>query len=188
MQLLIDLFIAFAGTNIDNFVFITLMLAAASAPAQKQRIVITQYAGLAILVCISLAGSAVLRLIPMAYIRYLGFLPMAIGLRGLWQYRQSGSEADEAPAADIPSFATLVLLNLSSGMDNISIYVPMFQSLRGAGSLMLLAAVFSALLLVWCIAANRLSLLSPIRHRVQRHAAWLVPLVYVLLGVYILLR
>ena len=37
MQLLLDLLIAFMGTNIDNFVFITLMLAASLASAQKQR-------------------------------------------------------------------------------------------------------------------------------------------------------
>ena len=187
MQLLLDLLIAFTGTNIDNFVFITLMLAASTARAQKRRIAATQYTGLAILVGISLAGSAALSLIPMAYIRYLGFLPMAIGLRGLWQFRQ-GHEDDSAPSGDIPSFSTLVLLNLSSGMDNISIYVPMFQSLRGPGSLMALAVVFSLLLLLWCMAADRLASLPSIRSRVQRHAAWLVPFVYVLLGLYILLR
>ena len=187
MQLLLDLLIAFTGTNIDNFVFITLMLAASATRSQKQRIVTTQYVGLALLVCISLAGSAALRLIPMAYIRYLGFLPMAIGLRGIWQFRQ-GHEDDSAPSGDIPSFSTLVLLNLSSGMDNISIYVPMFQSLRGPESLIALTVLFSLLLLLWCIAADWLASLPAIRSRVQRHAAWLVPFVYVLLGLYILLR
>ena len=187
MQQITDLLIAFTGTNIDNFVFITLMLAASVTLAQKRRIVLTQYAGLFILVCISLIGSAALRIIPMGYIRYLGFLPMFIGLRSLWLL-QNAAESDHVPAEEIPSFSTLVLLNFSSGMDNISVYVPLFQSLRSAGSLLLLAAVFSLMLMLWCVAAGKLAALATIHNRVQQSSAWLVPLVYVLLGVYILLR
>lgn len=188
MNTLTELLLAFIGTNIDNFLFITLMLATARTGRERRSVVLSQYAGLAVLVGVSLAGTAVLRSLPAQVIRALGFIPMLIGVRGLIRARKANGGGEDAPSDGAPGFGTLLALNLSNGMDNISVYIPLFERLTGVRSLGLLAVVFALMLMLWCLLARRIAALPAVRRTVERHSAVLVPAVYVLLGVYILLR
>ena len=188
MKLLMELVFAFWGTNMDNFLFIALMLAVAATKSEKRRVITSQYAGLALLVAISMAASSLLRFLPLKDVRCLGAIPILIGARGLWKYFREKKELANGLSGTIPSWGTLVMLNLSGGMDNISIYIPLFSDLPKMWGPILLALVFSGMLLLWCWAANLLAALPPIQKRVRKNSAWIVPAVYILLGLYILLR
>jgi cadmium resistance protein CadD (predicted permease) len=62
------------------------------------QVVVGQYAGIAGLIGLSLAGSLLALVVPTAYIGLINFVPLAIGVRGLLRGLEAGGEDDGRPA------------------------------------------------------------------------------------------
>src|SRR5204862_445915 len=142
---------SFVATNIDDFV--VLLLIAVSAPpegARIWRVTGGQYLGFAAIVAISVAGAAALHAVPVEWAGLLGVIPVVLGIWQLLRLRRPGGEARTAARAD--TVTAVALLTIAGGADNVSVYVPLFRRLDGAGTGMTLA-VFAVLLGVWCAAA-----------------------------------
>jgi cadmium resistance protein CadD (predicted permease) len=78
---------AFVGTNIDNCLVTTAMVA--GAPVERaHRIAAGQVAGFVVIVAASAAAAIVLFEFSPAVVGLLGLVPLAIGLRGLWALRR----------------------------------------------------------------------------------------------------
>lgn len=85
---------AYASTNIDNLT-LTAALVAATRPDRVRRVIRGQVAGQLVVVVVSIAAAAVLFAVPARWIGLLGFVPIALGLRGLVTMR-SAIAADRA--------------------------------------------------------------------------------------------
>ncbi|HUD66352.1 MAG TPA: cadmium resistance transporter [Candidatus Sulfotelmatobacter sp.] len=114
----------FATTNLDDAFLLTLLYAR-RIPAR--RIVAGQYLGFAAIVLLSLVGALAALAIPHRWIRFLGLVPLAIGVRLLLHTRRTKSE--RLGLANL-SVASIALLTVSNGADNISVYVPFFVIAR----------------------------------------------------------
>src|ERR1700690_3010147 len=79
----------FAATNIDDAFLLTLFFARRIPP---RRIVAGQYLGFAAIIGISLIGVWGPLAIPHLWIHFLGVLPLAIGIKHLFQARRANSE------------------------------------------------------------------------------------------------
>ena len=110
----------FAATNIDDAFLLTLFFAR-GIPAR--RIVAGLYIGFAAILGVSLAGWLAVLAIPYRWIRFLGLVPLAIGIRLLFHARRTRSDRLRAENVRVASIA---LLTLSNGADNIGFYVPFF--------------------------------------------------------------
>jgi cadmium resistance protein CadD (predicted permease) len=142
-----------------------------------------QYAGFAAIVGISLIGVWGALAVPHRWIRLLGVLPLAIGIKRLLQAPRTRAEQ---PLASAESVASIALVTLSNGADNISIYVPFF--VIGRSSLWLSLIAYAALVSLWCFIGRWLGSDSLILRSADQWGHWAVPLVFVGLGIYVPVR
>jgi len=168
----------FAVTNIDDAFLLTFFFA---RRIPMRRIVAGQYAGFAAIVVISLIGVWGALAVPHRWIRLLGVLPLAMGIKRLLQARRT---AAEQLLSSTESVASIALVTLSNGADNIGVYVPFF--VIGRSNLWLILIAYAALVLLWCFVGRWLGSHSLILRSVDQWGHWSVPMVLVGLGIYVL--
>ena len=172
---------AFAATNVDDLFVLMLLFGQAQSGADRRRITAGQYVGVALLTAVSLAGAWGLGRIPAQYLRLLGLVPIALGIRA-WLQRGG---PDETAGSALSVFA-VAALTVSGGGDNIGVYLPMFTGMNGSEQGITLL-VFALLCGLWCLLGSRLAALPAVGKAIARHKGWLVPLVLLLIGLSILL-
>jgi len=167
---------AFAGTNIDDIIVLTVLFLSARAGGKPKvwQIWAGQYAGIAVLVVVSGVAALGLTIAPDDWVGLLGLVPVALGLRGLVMAIRA-RDHDEAPTAAVASgLASVVGVTIANGADNISVYTPMFRSIGVTNSL-ITAAVFALLIALWCLAGSWLGSRRKVIAVVQRYGHWIVP-------------
>jgi len=167
----------FAATNIDDAFLLTLFFA---RRISTRRIVAGQYLGFSAIVIVSLLCAWAALAIPHRWIHFLGTIPLAIGLKRFLQARGP----DSAPHISAESVASIALMTLSSGADNISVYVPFF--LIGTAELWLILATYGLLVALWCFVGRWLGNHPAVLRLSDRWGRWAAPSVYIGLGAYIL--
>ena len=182
-----EIILAFVGTNIDNLIMTAVFLALAGGGADRRNVCAAQFIGLGILFVISLLGAQAARLLPMGSVRWLGILPVMIGVREWIESRRKESKAEEEDNV-LPRLPAQVVLTLSGGMDNVSVYIPMMERSDGMSGIGLAAGIFALMMAALCLLAGRIAALPELKRRLKAHAGRLVPIIYILLGVYILIR
>jgi cadmium resistance protein CadD (predicted permease) len=157
---------AFIGTNVDNCLVTTAMVA--GAPVERaHRIAAGQVAGFVVIVAAAVAAAVVLFEFSTAVVGLLGLVPLAIGLRGLWALRRgAGREPGTAPPPAVAaartgrvtrrrgggrgravdravgrSFTAAALVTIAAGGDNLAVYIPLFR-VGGLTNVAAIAAVF----------------------------------------------
>lgn len=189
---------AFAATNLDDIVILTLFFAQVNATFRCRHIVVGQYLGFSTLVLASLPGLLGTLIVPHAWLKLLGFVPLAIGLMGLLKREDddedSSSRIEEETKPSHPSALASFLspqtygvaaVTVANGSDNIGIYVPLFASSELENFLVILS-VFFLLVGVWCFTAYKLTTLPAIAHVLTGYGNDLVPCVLIGLGVFII--
>jgi cadmium resistance transport/sequestration family protein len=186
---------AFAATNLDDI--LVLMLFFAQRPQRKLQIVVGQYLGFGLLVVLSLPGYFGGAFIPKAWIGWLGLLPLAIGLKMLWQ---PDTDSGTSAAPDIDSSAAppnwlghllspliyqVAAVTVANGGDNISIYVPLFAGKTPSG-LATILVTFGVMVGLWCGLALNLVRQPTLGQLLTKYGDRLVPWVFITLGCYIL--
>jgi cadmium resistance protein CadD (predicted permease) len=169
----------FAATNVDDLLLLAFFFA---RRIPTGRVVAGQYLGFLGIVTLSLCGVWLALGIPHSWIRLLGIIPMAIGIRHFLRTRTSEPERHLRQSMGVLPIA---LVTLANGADNVGIYVPFFTITRTY--LWLILTVYFAFVPIWCMAGKIVG-----NHRlavgvVERYGHWLVPAVFMAMGIYILL-
>ncbi|BCJ51097.1 hypothetical protein Asp14428_25720 [Actinoplanes sp. NBRC 14428] len=141
-----------------------------------------QYAGIAALVAVSGLAAVGLTIVPDPWTGLLGLVPVALGVRGLIGAWRSAEDAPEAVAAG--NALAVAGVTVANGADNIAVYTPVFRTLGVAGTVTTVT-VFAVLVAVWCAAASWLGSHRRVIAVAERYGHWLVPLVFVAIGVVI---
>lgn len=181
---LLSAIVVFISTSIDDLVLLILFHSQATTRVQRISILVGQILGIGVLVGISLVGSYLAsRMLEGWVIGLLGFIPIILGIRAMLSKEESKEEATRTGRKSL--LATVTLVTIASGGDNLGIYIPWFATLDGAylGLTMLVFLVFS--LIFWSLGyllANQ----SHIKTLLSRFSAVLVPVVFLLLGLVIL--
>lgn len=173
---------AFAATNVDDLVVLSVLFARRDAQFTDRQIVLGQVAGFAVLVAVSLAASAGLGALPDLTLGALGLVPIVLGLQGLWRLRASDGATDEERGP--PPMLTMrgvAAITVANGADNVAIYAPLFATTFG-GDTVVVVVTFFVLVFVWC-ALGRLAGTRPV---VVRAVGWAgdhaIPVVLLILG------
>jgi cadmium resistance transport/sequestration family protein len=176
----------FAGTNIDDMVVLAVLNASCRAdgrPAAWQ-IWVGQYAGIAALVVISLLAALGLKLVPESWLWILGLIPLSLGLRKLviaLRAQRSGRRASPAVATGLTG---VIGVTIANGGDNIAAYTPVFRTIGGI-DIVLTIVVFIIGVALWCLAGFWLVSHHKITQVIERWGRWIVPAVFILIGLYI---
>jgi len=114
----------FAVTNLDDIFLLTVFFA---RRIPTRRIVAGQYLGFAAIVVVSLAVDWGLTLaVPRMWLRLLGILPVAVGLKELIQIHKSKS-ATGAQARGSVGVLSIAAITLANGADNIGLVCALFH-------------------------------------------------------------
>lgn len=176
----------FAGTNIDDMVVLAVLNASSRVGGRPKvwQIWAGQYAGVVVLVIISMLAALGFRLVPERWIWLLGLVPLGLGLRKLAmaiRARRSGERVSAAVATGLPG---VVGLTIANGGDNIAAYTPVFRTIS-IGGLALMLAVFTICVALWCLCGSWLVSHRMIATVIERWGQWIIPAVYILIGLYI---
>lgn len=178
--------IMFAGTNIDDAVALIAFNVAGrntGLPTQRQ-IWIGQYLGMAVIVAVSGAAALGLRALPGEWVRFLGLVPMLLGIHFLVKAIRGRAGGDAPPgtaAGQWSAFAATV----ACGGDNVAVYTPEFR-IMGPQALLLTLAVFTAGTALWCLAGQQLVSRPRVTPVLRAVGTWLVPVLFIGLGLGIL--
>ncbi|MGW5557938.1 cadmium resistance transporter [Micromonospora sp. NPDC003944] len=185
---MIDLFstaagaaVVFAATDIDDIVILTLFFVAARSTGRPRtwQIVAGQYLGIGALALASAVVAAGLLVVPDPWTGLLGLLPIALGVRALRR-----SDEDEAPTV-VTGALGVAGVTIANGADNVAVYVPVFRALGPADSAVFLL-VFVLLIALWCAVGAWLGGHPRVVALVERAGHWLVPTIFIGIGVVIL--
>lgn len=177
----------FAGTNIDDLVIISLLSAASLTGGRPRRweIWAGQYLGLAVIGGLSVAAGRGLALIPGRWLWLLALVPIGLGvvsLIGAIRSLRRGERPDPPAAGGVLGVAGLAI---AGSADNFAAYTPFFAT-APAGQITVTVVVFAVGVAVWCAAGGLLAKHGALNAAVGRYGHWILPAVYLLIGVYIL--
>jgi cadmium resistance protein CadD (predicted permease) len=176
----------FASTNIDDLVVLIGFFADRRFRARD--IVAGQYAGLTVLFLVSAAGSLLSLVIPKAYLGLLGIFPILIGIRKLIELRHDRTDHStplDPTTSSHGNIASVALVTMANGGDNIGIYMPSFAVHSGA-QIGVIAAVFVAMTALWCMLARWMVMHHSLGAPLRRYGHILAPVVLIGLGILIL--
>ena len=151
-----------------------------AAGFRVRAIVVGQYLGIGALFAVGAAGSTVSLFVPLEHLRWLGLLPVLIGLGLL--FRPAGEEGAAAKGGSVASISAVTVAN---GADNIGVYVPLF-AVASLATIAVYGVVFAAMLALWCLGARWLVRHPAAGAPLRRWGPPLVPWVLVALGLWIL--
>jgi cadmium resistance protein CadD (predicted permease) len=182
----------FAVTNIDDIVVLSLFFGrSAGQHGAARRIAAGQYLGFTVLLTVTVAAAYGAALLPGSAIAYLGFLPLALGLRAAWQAwkdRQDGSGGGEREEGqDGPKTLQVAAVTVANGSDNIGVYLPVFAR-SGIAGITVYVVVFLLLVGAWCAAGWFFATRAGVAEVIGRWGHILHPLVLVALGLFILIQ
>jgi cadmium resistance protein CadD (predicted permease) len=177
----------FAGTNVDDLVILSLLSAASTTGGRPRRweIWAGQYLGLAALTGVALAAGRGLARIPEQWLWLLALIPIGLGvvsLIGAIRALRRGERPEQPSAGGALGVAGLTIAN---GADNLAAYTPFFAT-AGWGQITVTLAVFAAGVDAWCLAGGLLARHGAVTAAVARYGHWILPAVFILIGLYVL--
>jgi cadmium resistance transport/sequestration family protein len=186
----------FTATNVDDILILTLFFSKVNTNFRHRQIIIGQYLGFILLLLVSLPGFFGSLWIPSDGIRWLGVVPVILGISYLLK-----SETNEKDLKDMetlktsesPSFSQHLLspqiygvaaVTVANGSDNIAIYFTLFAS-SSLERLLTIIVTFLFLVGVWCYLAYKLTHFPAISRILTGYGHTFVPCVLIGLGVFI---
>jgi cadmium resistance protein CadD (predicted permease) len=179
----------FAATNIDDAVVLVVLNMASRGGGTPKRweIWAGQYLGFAVILLVSSTAALGLRAVPVEWVGLLGLIPLLLGIRGLITLVRTRRDADPDPPVMATGLISVVAVTVANGGDNLALYTPMFR-IMGVAEGAVTLAVFAVCTALWCLAGQLAVSHQRVVETLQRSSRWLVPVVFVLLGSYIIGR
>jgi cadmium resistance protein CadD (predicted permease) len=180
--------VLFLSTNVDDLVMLVAFFA--NSRFRARDVVAGQYAGMAVLFIVSAAGALLSLVIPEAYLGLLGIFPILVGIGKLLELRHDRAEA--TPAKDLAAttgghgnIASVALVTVANGGDNIGVYIPSF-AVHSGSQVAIIAVVFVAMTALLCLLAHWMVSHPRLGAPLRRYGHILAPLVLIALGILII--
>ena len=180
--------VVFVSTNIDDvFVLVGFF---ADPEFNPREIVTGQCTGITALFAISAVGSQLALVFSPAYVGLFGIFPIALGAKKLFHLYRNRNQRKARPAQskDLRSnarAATVALVTVANGADNIGVYIPTFAIHTGY-QIGVIAMVFAVMTASWCFFAHWLVRHPALGAPIRRYSHRVTPLVLIGIGALIM--
>lgn len=177
----------FTGTNIDDIIVLAVLFVSARARGAPKpwQVWAGQYAGFTVLVAVSVIAALGLTIIPDTWVGLLGLIPFALGAHGLLQSARAHGNGVQVSAAPATGLLSVMMLTIGNSADNLAVYPPVLRTI-GTGSAITTLVVFAAGVALWCLAGSWLSSHKKVIDLIERYGHWIVPAVFMAIGVIII--
>ena len=173
---------AYIGTNIDDIFILTILLTQNTGKSRR-RMIAGHFLGVAVITAASMLGALGLQNLPLKYVGLLGLVPIALGIRA-WI---AGDDDDDASLSGRIGLASMAMITVGNGADNIGVYIPLFTGFT-VPERMGAVLVFAVLTALWVSLARKLSEFPRVRSVIERYKRIAVPAVFIALGIFIILE
>lgn len=178
----------FAVTNLDDLVVLALFFGqGAGHRGATRNIAAGHYLGFAAILAVAVAAAFGATFLPESAIRYLGLLPLVLGIKAAvraWRHR-GDQEEREAPRPGGPRILEVTAVTFANGGDNLGVYVPVFAT-AGVGGMSVYVVVFLVLVAVWVAAGRYFATRPVIARALSRWGHVLLPVVLIGIGLLLL--
>jgi cadmium resistance protein CadD (predicted permease) len=176
----------FVGTNADDIVVLAALNVSSRAGGRPRtwQIWAGQYAGIAILIGISMLAALGLAVVPSGWIWLLGLLPLGLGVCKLITAIRDHCSGRQAPRIPATGLTGVIGITIANGGDNIAAYTPVFRTISASHAIITIA-VFAIGVALWCMAGSWLVSHHRISRLIERWGQWIIPAVYVIVGLYV---
>ena len=184
--------IAYITTEIDDLVVLLILFSKTRTSVEKASIITGKYIGLALISCCCAVFASYLSKMNTALIGLLGVVPIFMGIKyAVDSIKGKREEQDLSSHFGIGSFLLMsfevILITLASSGDNIAVYISFFTSVHGT-EYIIVAVVFAVLQGLFCLAAMAIMNEKSIKRYVDESAKILIPLLFIALGIYIMVK
>lgn len=180
-EALLSAVLSFAATNIDDILILMLLYAGVKGRRDVISITAGQLTGITLIILFSVLVSRGLRLFDERYIRLLGLVPIAIGVISLFR------KEEEEAASLTSSYGAVTMLTVANGADNLAVYIPLFSAYQ-TEAMLFASAVYLVCTLLLCLIAYMITSLPAVAKWIGRCSRYISPVVFILLGSFILFR
>jgi cadmium resistance protein CadD (predicted permease) len=176
----------FAGTRIDDIVALAVLNMSSRVQGRPKRwqIWVGMYAGMTAVVLLSLLAAIGLTVVPGGWIWVLGLIPLLLGVRSLIITIRAHNVGDPASPAVVTGLTGVIGLTIANGGDDIAAYMPVFRALD-AGDVALTIVVFAVGVAAWCLLGAWLASHRRVTQVIQMWGHWIIPAVFILIGLYV---
>ncbi|RIN43704.1 cadmium transporter [Staphylococcus simulans] len=184
--------ILYTATALDLLVILLIYFARAQTKREYRDIYIGQFLGSGALIVTSLFFAFVLHYVPEKWmLGLLGIIPLYLGIKvALFDdcegEARAKRELDKKGLSKLVGIVALVTL-ASCGADNIGLFVPYFVSLTLAQVIVTLI-VFVIMIFLLVLSAQKLAKVPGIGETVEKYNRWIMAIIYIGLGLYILIE
>ena len=191
IQTLMSAVVVYISTSIDDLFILMMVFGQSHSRKGAHFIWFGQYAGVGILITISLLAAYALHLVPQSWIvGFLGLAPIALGLRAM---KNNTEEPDTDVLEKISAagsqrlFWTMTVITVAAGGDNFGIYIPYFVSLDYRG-IFIAIVVFLIMIALFCLIGQRLAQIPFVAKTLRTYSRIIIPVVFFSLGLFILVE
>lgn len=174
---------AFIATNIDDLFINMLLFSAATDEKQTAQIVLGKFMGTGFLLVISAAAAFGFGTIAGDWLWVLGFVPVGLGVKEFISLTKGNAE--EQNMVTVTGAAGTAAITLASGADNIGVYIPLLAGF-GLWQVAVTALVFFTLTGLFCYTGKKLTEMPALEKFMEKYRSVLTPVIYIILGLYII--
>jgi cadmium resistance protein CadD (predicted permease) len=141
---------------------------------------------LALLIVACLFGLGA-NLVPERYVGYLGIIPIALGLKGLYELFRATAETEvgPAPSTNLALIFSIATTQLANGIDTVLVFGPLLADSELGVDFMMIGG-FVVMVLVWFRLARFLEFQASRIAIIERYSHWISPIVLIVIGLYIM--
>lgn len=86
-----------------------------------------------------------------------------------------------------PEILSVTFVAVANGADNIGVYIPLFIG-YSTGQIIVAIIIFSLMMALWCYLADKITNFPSVKAVIQKYRHIAVPIIFIALGVYIMLK
>lgn len=177
--------VPFAATNVDNLALLVAWLLAGRD--RSKRVLAGHLLGMSALLLLAIAFGLGAKFIPLEYVGYLGVIPIALGIKGLYALvagRDSTNGVSSAASREATPIS-IAATQVANGVDTVLVFGPLLADSESGVDLFLLGG-FILMTFAWFGLARFLERHAARLIVLERYGHWVAPIVLIVVGLYIL--